>query len=778
MLVIVHGFPPAAQGGSEIYAELQARTLAEQHGDDVLVITREHVPDQPEYRLRTETRGALSIVWLNNTFSRTRSFSETYRNEAVASLAAGVIDDFGPDVAHVHHLTCLSTGIIDTLAQRQIPCFFTLHDFWLLCHRGQLLNRQMEVCPGPEPSGCDLCLDEAAGVGMLGYAAAGVIRATERRLPSGANRVLRRASRRLAQATTRPADATGEAIRRLEHMRKMASRVTHFLAPSDHFRRRFIEFGVAPERITHAPYGFDPRPYRGLHRTSSDRLRFGFLGSLMASKAPHLLLEAYGRLPAGSASVDLFGEHVGYHGDDSYRGRLEPLLAQDGVRVRGPIPHDGVPSALADIDVLVVPSIWPENSPLVIQEAFLAAIPVVASRIGGIPEVVTHQESGLLFNPNDPADLHRSLNRLLTEPELLPSLRRGLPAARLIDTDVAFTRSLYTDHLTKQIGRRITTPDEGTSGNAPPRVAAVVLNFESPDQTVLTVRSLLTSTRTLDPLIVVDNDPAHRCHDSLKPLMDRITYLPSERNLGFSGGMNLGIREGMERGATRVLLVNNDVIVPPDCVGKLEDALETAPHVGVVGPVILSRSNPDRIASLGMSYTSTTGRMRHRGHGFDASAIAIPPDAEVDGVSGCVMLVDGNVFEEVGLLDEEYFFGFEDLDFCLRARRAGYRSVLAGSTAVFHEGSHAIGPDSTNRLYYAARNHLRAAQHADPSTGRMHAFGRGLTIVALNLAHAVRTRGGSLAARLSAVACGTRDYLRGRFGRRRAEVSDLSGEDG
>ena len=91
--------------------------------------------------------------------------------------------------------------------------------------------------------------------------------------------------------------------------------------------------------------------------------------------------------------------------------------------MHGPVEHDCVADAFGSIDVLAVPSIWPENSPLVIQEAFLAGVPVVASRIGGIPEVVANGVNGLLFQPGDADDLARCLSRLVSEPGLLDASR-------------------------------------------------------------------------------------------------------------------------------------------------------------------------------------------------------------------------------------------------------------------------------------------------------------------------------------------------------------------
>ena len=314
---MVHGFPPHAQGGSEVVAELQARTLQEQYGDSVFVLTREQDTTAPEYRVRLEQRGGMTIAWINNTFRSTRSFSETYDNDAITRAAENLIESFDPEIAHVHHLTCLSTGIVPLLTRRGTPCVLTLHDYWLLCHRGQLLDCDLERCPGPEPSGCNRCLGDTAGVGRSGFAVATAWRGLERATPPSAARVLQRTGRALARVVGNTDESAREAARRLEHMRAVMAQVTLFLAPSHSTRQRFIDFGIGPERITHAPPGFDHRPFKRAVRTASSILRIGFLGSLMVSKAPHLLLEAFRHLPPGAATLELVGAPAPYHGDDS-----------------------------------------------------------------------------------------------------------------------------------------------------------------------------------------------------------------------------------------------------------------------------------------------------------------------------------------------------------------------------------------------------------------------------------------------------------------------------
>lgn len=753
VLIVVHGFPPAAHGGAEICAEAHARALVREHGDRVTVLTRECDPQRPEYEVRAEEQDGVRIVRINNTFRSTSRFEETYCNDAIGRIADRLIDETAPDAAHIHHLTCLSTSIVGSLVARRIPTILTLHDYWLLCHRGQLLDVDYQPCDGPEPDGCRSCIGAAGGSTAAGFGGATLVRSLERTLSGMPARAVRRVAETLAPLAANDAARSEQAQRRLDHMRAVCARVTHFIAPSHFIRDRFVAFGVPSDRISVSANGIDhPReapPRQTLHPPAP--LRLALVGSLMVSKAPHLLLEAVDRLAPGAAAVDVYGEIAAYHGDDRYRSQIEPLLRRPGVRFHGAIAHDRIACALATADVLVVPSIWAENSPLTIQEAFLAGVPVVASRIGGMPEVVIDGLNGLLFRPGDVADLARVLARLIDEPGLLARLRTGIPPVRRIEESVGSMRRLY---------------GSDSAARPRPRLAAIVLNFRTPDETFLAVTSLLASDRAVDDVIVVDNGARDEANELLAALQSagaRLSVHHTGANLGFSGGMNAGIREALARGADRILLVNSDASVPPDCIARLEQVLDRLPAAGITGPVILARSDPRCIASLGMSYAATLGRMRHLGFGETAATTDIPEQATVDGLSGCVMLIRREVLDRIGLLDEDYFYSFEDLDFCLRAGRAGFASVLAGDARAYHEGNRSIGVRSTARLYFAARNHLLLARRTGSVTVVPFAV-RAAAIAALNVMHAMRSRGGTLPARLGAVLRGIRDYAIGRFG--------------
>jgi GT2 family glycosyltransferase len=265
------------------------------------------------------------------------------------------------------------------------------------------------------------------------------------------------------------------------------------------------------------------------------------------------------------------------------------------------------------------------------------------------------------------------------------------------------------------------------------RTVAVVLNYRTACETIQAVQTLAASRSPVAATIVIDNASGDGSVATLRAKLGDARLVEAERNDGFAAGCNLGIREAMRLGADRVLLLNSDARLEPETLGALELALDQNRHVGIVGPVVVERADPNVVQSLGMRYAITTGRMRHHGFGLRYDVLTLPALREVDGVSGCAMLVRRAVFDRVGLFFEDYFFGFEDLDLCLRARIAGFTTACVGSAVVPHEGSASIGRTSPERIYYATRNHLLlAARISPPGPPVVHRM-RTASIVALNL---------------------------------------------
>ena len=752
VLLIVHGYPPHAIGGTEIYTRDLAVALAATPGAEVFVLTRDADPRRPDGAVRDEHQGPIRVVWINNTFAACRSFEETYRHPAVLRAADAIIRDIQPQVAHVHHLTCLSTDLVTRLRGSGVPVVLTLHDYWLLCHRGQLVGRDYARCDGPVTGACARCIPAEVAWGASAYQAAALLR----RLPG--SRSFTAAAATLMNNRS-PAAGLEASIARFRHMRDVAGACDLIFAPSATIAGRFAACRMPMARVEPWTLGIGIATAARVPRRPDEPLRLGFVGAFLPTKAPHLLVEAAARLPAGRVTVDLAGTAGDYHGDRSYQSRLGPWLSHAVVRRHGAIPHAEMPAHLARLDVLVLPSIWLENSPLVIKEAFAAGLPVVVSDLGGMAELVRHDVDGLRFPAGDVDALAACLRRLVDEPDLVARLRAGIRAPATIAEDAARTLRRYQALVTPSTERPASPRRRGDG------VAAVILNYRAPEQTALAVRSLQSSFTPPSSILVVDNS-AGDGSGRLSPLLQDtgrqpVRVIDASWNLGFAGGCNVGIDTALRTGAAYVLLVNSDAVLAPDAIAHLLDAAAAYPEAGVLGALIVSREEPDWIVSAGIEYSRTTGRMRNRLTRRPLNDAPRVPFA-VAAVTGCVMLIRREVFEAAGLFDEAYFFSFEDVDFCVRAGAAGFSVLCVPEARAWHEGGRSIGRRSPRRIYFATRNHLRLAGSLEQR--RIRRGWRAIFIVALNTAYVLTSADAPLWSGLAAVIRGGWHHLLGRYG--------------
>jgi glycosyltransferase involved in cell wall biosynthesis len=439
VLLVSHNYPPGHAAGTEVYtAELGARLAARGHA--VSVFTSEKDISLPDLSVREREHAGIPVTEVvNNLFYK--SFRETWDQPEIARLFGAYLDRLRPDLVHFQHLLYLSIGCVEKARARDLGVVFTLHDYWLHCARfGQRVHVDGSLCPTIDFDRCGGCLagfkyGQTALERATGRVIAGVKGTTGVDLSAAA----KGAARALARGDGDDAASAPPSPGAAERAREVAERdaavrarvvphVDRFLSPSRFLLERFVEWGLPAERIAHLPTGIDP----AFGATSdagreSGALRVAFLGSLVPQKGPHLLLDAWGRLPAelrASASLELFGP-AQYHPD--YQRRLAALAGEVGAELRGALARAEVASLLSAVDLVVVPSTWYENAPLVILEARAARTPLLVSDAGGMAELVAEGVNGRHFRLGDAEDLARVLGELLADPARLAALRQGAP---------------------------------------------------------------------------------------------------------------------------------------------------------------------------------------------------------------------------------------------------------------------------------------------------------------------------------------------------------------
>ena len=430
VLHALHDFLPRHCAGSEIYVRDLARALAAAH--DVFVTAAEYDPAAPHGTLRWKACDGLPVVELVNNWEFA-GFEETYASPRLNRQLGHVLDAIAPDVLHVHNLLNLSFDLPRLAKERGIATVATLHDHTLVCASGgqRVHVEDAHVCHVIDPERCCRCFERSPfhaqwAIGRLGRKPGGnralkLAGALSRRFPGAAERV----AGRLPASTVEARDVR----MRLSYARHVFEQFDRIVAPSAALAREYVSLGVDPASIEISDYGFAHVPRAP--RIVSPPPTFGFVGSLVWHKGAHTLLHALKEV-RGGFHVDLFGDPAV---SPTYSAELRRLAEGLPVTFRGPFEREEVARVYAAIDVLVVPSLWPENSPLVIHEAFMHGAAVVGARMGGIPELVTDGLNGFLYEAFDMRALAATLQRFVDDVSLAARLAAAAPAVKHIDDD-------------------------------------------------------------------------------------------------------------------------------------------------------------------------------------------------------------------------------------------------------------------------------------------------------------------------------------------------------
>jgi len=207
-----------------------------------------------------------------------------------------------------------------------------------------------------------------------------------------------------------------------------------FVSPSASLAREYAALGMPSSKMIVSDNGMATLPPGDAipQRQAGLPVRFGFVGTLAWHKGVHVLIDAVRALPSNTWELVVFGdERVAPEYSSSLREQARGLP----IRFAGSFARRDITRAYAEIDVLVVPSIWLENSPLVIHEAFLAGVPVVGSRLGGTADLIEHGVSGLLYDPHSAPALMAALRTFTDDPAQVKAFARRRPAVKGIDDD-------------------------------------------------------------------------------------------------------------------------------------------------------------------------------------------------------------------------------------------------------------------------------------------------------------------------------------------------------
>ena len=411
--LVTHKFPPASLGGVETYTYNLARALTEQ-GHQVSVFYREDA-NGAIFREGWRETAPFRVWRVGRAFDASQAdpahlFFDTFLNRDVEKSFQRFLAETQPDLVHFQHLMLLSTRLPQLVQKAGMPMLLTLHDYWFRCANSQLLWPGGKICKGKLGGiNCARCATVRAGSAFV----------------------------KAVFPVLAPVFQWRDYL-----VKQAALRIGNFISPSQFLRDQYLKEGFPSARFTVLENGIDVARIRAFPKIPcADRaLRVTYLGSLAWQKGVHILIEAMRGLPPQRIRLRVFGNPNIF---PDYAAQLRSKADSENTVFEGAILNTEVGRVLANTDILAVPSLWYENSPVVIQEAHAAGVPVIASRLGALTEKVRDGVDGLLVAPGDVETWHEALQELISQPERLAALRAAVPKPLSFSEHLARLQEIY-----------------------------------------------------------------------------------------------------------------------------------------------------------------------------------------------------------------------------------------------------------------------------------------------------------------------------------------------
>jgi GT2 family glycosyltransferase len=239
-----------------------------------------------------------------------------------------------------------------------------------------------------------------------------------------------------------------------------------------------------------------------------------------------------------------------------------------------------------------------------------------------------------------------------------------------------------------------------------PKIYVILVNYNGYKDTIECVQSIQNMNYENFKILIVDNGSTNDSIIQLKRAVNECFIIESKMNLGFAGGNNLGIKYALENGADYILLLNNDTIVDLNFLNNMIQPFKSNIDIGIVGCKIMYYPEKNIIWYAGgyIDWFRFVG-MHFGLKEFDKGQYN--DEKEIDFMTGCCMLIKKEVFKKVGLLSNEYFMYFEDVDFCVKVRERGYKIWYNPNAVIYHKvGFSAGGEESSFAIKWCTRNRI------------------------------------------------------------------------
>jgi glycosyltransferase involved in cell wall biosynthesis len=458
ILMVNLGFIPESVGGSEFYTHNLSKSLI-QNGYEVAVLTALDDVSIRRYEVTKTVFEGMKVIKIANSPFYVRSFCEYFIDPNVDNLFRDIIIEEEPDLIHFQHVAYLSGNLVEIAHQMNVPSVLTIHDYWYICFRTRLLRPDCDICSGPSGGEhCATCTDDSAfnpmlvsrsplfikfiSIPLVSKLMINLMDKIPQPLISQARSVLFKASKQDGNTQSTSASLLAENKFRYEFFKRQLQYPKFVLSPSFHLKKRYQDEGYRETLVL--PLGYH-QANKVETPTFNGKLKIAFIGNIERHKGVAVMLKELLDLQLEKIQINIHGRAK----DPTYFSEVKRFARQypkGVVKFHGGYRSDqDLPAILSQNHLVVFPSIWEENGPLVVREALLHGLPVIGSNLGGVPEVIKDGVNGYLFDPFKPGDLLEKIKHVLRTPKVLENIAVGARNTKIehMEEHVAKISNIY-----------------------------------------------------------------------------------------------------------------------------------------------------------------------------------------------------------------------------------------------------------------------------------------------------------------------------------------------
>lgn len=414
ILLVTHTFLPKYVAGTEVYTYGLAKELSK--NNDVSIFTTEPLSKYNDHKIIKTNYENLQVYCLRKNIKENCTFENTYNDRGTIKPFKRLLAKIKPDIIHYQHIMHLSPDLIMVGNSLNIPQLITLNDFWF---QTMLFNR----ISSDDKLMLDFT-DEAASSDLAKIYGTGFFYSykTDNKNRNLIKMMIKKILYKIYKKVlyhTEIKDYLEKIILRNKMMREALRLTDLVIFPTLFLYQEFSKWGFEAKETLISSHGINTEIFTNVNKTKSSILRFGFIGSIIPSKGLDILLKAWSMLAESNTQLKVYGN---LDTNKKYKKEIMRLRKKcKNVMFLGTFPPNKIADIFSEIDVLILPSRWFENAPLVLRNALLSRTPVIATKLGSLIELVNERGSGLLFENENPDDLAEKINSIIKDKKILNS---------------------------------------------------------------------------------------------------------------------------------------------------------------------------------------------------------------------------------------------------------------------------------------------------------------------------------------------------------------------